>query len=99
MKFSEKLKNIRLRQGITQKEFASMLGINYSAWHKYELGLVHPNHASLLKICKRFPQYTLSLVINDISIKQVRVEPSLKKRIRPTKEQKEQMLKGKNNDR
>lgn len=85
MNFSQKIKNIRIEQGLTQKEFQSMIDINYSALQKYETGHVYPSYSALQKICKLFPQYTLSLIIDDIGIKQVHIKESSKKRIKPTK--------------
>jgi transcriptional regulator with XRE-family HTH domain len=42
MKFSEKIKNIRLLQKMTQEEFSCFLGIGYASIQKYESGVRKP---------------------------------------------------------
>ncbi|VVH66738.1 hypothetical protein BSPLISOX_1312 [uncultured Gammaproteobacteria bacterium] len=74
MKFSEKIKNIRLLQGMTQEEFSCFLGIGYASVQKYESGIRNPSYTALGIICGRFPEYTLDLVIDDISTKQIYIK-------------------------
>ncbi len=74
MKFSEKIKNIRLLQKMTQEEFSCFLGIGYASVQKYESGVRKPGYKALRIICKRFPKYALALVIDDISTKQIYIK-------------------------
>jgi transcriptional regulator with XRE-family HTH domain len=70
MNLSKKLKQIRRLNHCTQKEFAKLLGIGYTTFQKYETGSVFPRFELLQKICKKFPKYTLWLIIDDIGVKQ-----------------------------
>ncbi|CAC9506710.1 hypothetical protein [uncultured Gammaproteobacteria bacterium] len=74
MKFSNKIKNIRLLQGMTQEEFSCFLGIGYASIQKYESGVRKPSYAALRIICKKFPEYALALVVDDISTKQIYIK-------------------------
>ncbi len=82
MKFSQKIKNIRLSQNMTQEAFANFLGIGYASVQKYESGVRKPDFKALRIICKKFPQYTLNLIIDDIGAKhkQVQVKETEKER-------------------
>jgi len=81
MKFPQKIKNIRVSQNMTQKAFADFLGIGYASVQKYESGVRKPDYRALEIICKKFPQYTLNLIIDDISVKQIQIKESKKERI------------------
>lgn len=48
----ERLKELRQDTGLTQKEFAEKLGINYSTYKSYEQGISEPSHANLILIAK-----------------------------------------------
>jgi DNA-binding XRE family transcriptional regulator len=70
MKLSKKIKQLRKLNNCTQKEFAKLLGIGYTTFQKYETGAVFPRFEWLQKICKKFPEHTLWLIIDDITVKQ-----------------------------
>ena len=70
MNLSKKIKQIRKLTNCTQKEFAKLLGIGYTTFQKYETGAVFPRFELLQKICRKFPEYTLWLIIDDIGVKQ-----------------------------
>ena len=59
-----KLKEMRLKKGYTQKDFAEIVGIKYSTYQDYEQGrrsIDNTDLATLLRIC-----ITLGCPINDI---------------------------------
>ena len=70
MTLSKKIKQIRKLNNCTQQEFAKLLGIGYTTFQKYETGAVFPRFELLQKICKKFPEHTLWLIIDDIGVKQ-----------------------------
>ena len=49
--FSKNLKNERLANNMTQKEFAEKIGIKMQSYQAYESGLTMPTCKNLLKIC------------------------------------------------
>lgn len=85
MKLGKKIKYIRLKENLTQDEFADLFRILASSLRKYELNVGYPKYQFLKNICTRFPQYTLSLMIDDISVKQIKIPRTLKKRIKHKK--------------
>lgn len=54
MKFSEKIKALRQRDQITQKQLADSTGINHSALRKYEIDLNIPQDKHIQAIAKVF---------------------------------------------
>lgn len=54
MEFSENLKKLRLREGLTQYEFAERLGISKNLIYTYESEKSVPTITTLLKICNEF---------------------------------------------
>lgn len=59
-----KLKEMRLKKGYTQKDFAEIVGIKYRTYQDYEQGRIlidNTDIATLLRIC-----ITLGCPINDI---------------------------------
>lgn len=54
MKFSERLKELRLESGLTQNEIAKSLNISKSCYAGYEQGYREPDFKTLIKICKFF---------------------------------------------
>ncbi|MOA28275.1 hypothetical protein D3C78_1492040 [compost metagenome] len=65
MELFEKLKAIRLREGLTQMELCQETGINISTWKSYELmRRKEVSSLELLKLTKhpRFMKYALWLV-------------------------------------
>ena len=51
---SEKLRELRLEKGVTQKEVARALNISKSAYANYEQGVREPSYSVLINICKYF---------------------------------------------
>ena len=51
---NEKLKELRLEKGVTQKEVAKALNISKSAYANYEQGVREPSYQVLANICKYF---------------------------------------------
>ncbi|KST87996.1 transcriptional regulator Cro/CI family [Lactococcus lactis subsp. lactis] len=47
MNFSKRLKKLRLESGYTQKELATLIGISYQSFQKYENGISKPRLARL----------------------------------------------------
>lgn len=88
MNFAQKLKNIRIEQGLSQKKFATMLDIGYSSLLKHESGVGLPDYSALKKMCEVFPHYALNLISEniDISTKQIDIKQQSKQRIKPKKE-------------
>lgn len=61
MEFKDKLKQMRLAAGLTQKELAERAGLATGTVQQYELGKRRPNYEALNKIedalCEFFPGY------------------------------------------
>jgi len=65
MELAEKLKAIRLKEGLTQSELCEATGISLSSYKKYELALrLEVSSVALLKITHhpRFQKYVLWLM-------------------------------------
>ena len=54
MKINEKIKELRTKNKLTQKEFANKTGLSISTIQKYEYGDLTPSESVLFKICKTF---------------------------------------------
>ncbi len=54
MIFKNRLKEIRIEKGLTQKEVAAALEISVSCYGGYEQGYREPDLKTLIKICKMF---------------------------------------------
>ena len=70
MDLGERLKAIRKRQGISQRELAKRAGVTNSTISMIEKNTVSPSFSSLLKVLKGFPMsveefFTLDLVQSD----------------------------------
>lgn len=52
--FAEKLKEIRVLSGYSQKEASLLLGLSKHAFYNYEKGIREPSFETLIKICKLF---------------------------------------------
>ena len=50
MKFHERLKEVRISRGKTQKQMAELLSMATNAYQRYELGTSEPNIKKLLQI-------------------------------------------------
>ena len=51
---SEKIKKLRLKMGISQKQLSDLLGISDQAVSKWEIGLSNPSIENLFKLSKIF---------------------------------------------
>jgi len=68
MDLAEKLKAIRVKEGLTQAELCAETGLSLSSYKKYELALrLEVSSVALLKITghPRFKKYTLWLMTDD----------------------------------
>ncbi|MBS7559374.1 helix-turn-helix transcriptional regulator [Pseudomonas sp. RC4D1] len=68
MELAEKLKAIRLKEGLTQAELCEATGISLSSYKKYELALrIEVSSVALLKITRhqRFKKYVLWLMADE----------------------------------
>ena len=54
MKFSERLKELRLEKGISQMELSKITGISQSAIAKWELCKTEPTASALITLSKYF---------------------------------------------
>lgn len=70
MELAEKLKAIRIKEGLTQSELCDAAGLSLSSYKKYELALrTEVSSIALLKITnhERFKKYTLWLMTGDVA--------------------------------
>lgn len=70
MELAEKLKAIRIKEGMTQSELCEAAGLSLSSYKKYELALrTEVSSIALLKITNhdRFKKYTLWLMTGDVA--------------------------------
>lgn len=72
MKLNEKIKEIRIKNNLTQKEFAQKIGVSLSSLQKYEYGDFYPNPEIVKKIINLF-NVSLKDVDNftEISLKEI----------------------------
>lgn len=54
MKFNERLKQLRLANGLTQKELAKSIEVGRTTISEYESGKIVPKHEGLLKLSNYF---------------------------------------------
>ena len=54
VKFAEKLKNLRLENGLSQKSVALSLGVSPTCYAGYEQGYREPDLTTLKKLCLFF---------------------------------------------
>lgn len=66
--FSEKLKQLRLNNNLSQSKLAKNIGITRQALSKYELGTAEPNLYTLIKIANYFNCSLDSLVFDSIML-------------------------------
>ncbi|MFS1582941.1 MAG: helix-turn-helix domain-containing protein [Candidatus Arsenophonus phytopathogenicus] len=76
---SEKLKNIRKAENLSQMEFCNLTGISISTVKKYEIGIIEPGGVTLMKITShsRFKKYALWLMTGDVAPESGQIEPAL----------------------
>lgn len=78
MGLAEKLKAIRIKEGLTQSELCDATGVSLSSYKKYELALrTEVSSLALLKITNhvRFKKYTLWLMTGDVAPECGQVSP------------------------
>ena len=51
---NERLKQLRIEKGVTQKEVAAAIGVTFSAYAHYEQGIREPSNQILISLCKYF---------------------------------------------
>lgn len=54
LKFKDRIKDLRNENGLSQRAFAKLLGINHSQVAKWETGQLEPNLTMLMKIAVEF---------------------------------------------
>lgn len=76
---SEKLKEIRKAESLSQTEFCEITGISISTIKKYETGILEPGGGTLMKITNnpRFKKYTMWLMADEIAPEINQISPSL----------------------
>ena len=52
--FSDNLKALRKLKNCTQKQIATLLGVNERTYRRYESGELEPNHQSTIKLADYF---------------------------------------------
>lgn len=79
MKISEKLKAIRIAEGLTQKKFCEMSGVALSSLKNYEGGHKDPGIqiVSLVVNTPQFEKYTLWLMTDKTAPEAGQVEPAI----------------------
>lgn len=65
MKLNEKLKEFRLKNNLTQKEFANILNVSLSTLQKYEYGSINLSYDTILYLCDYF-HIKLNEFFNDV---------------------------------
>ena len=64
MVFVKRMKKLRKTMGYKQKEFSEMLEIGYSTYQQYEIGHIEPKLAFIQRLCTKFPEHVLWLMID-----------------------------------
>lgn len=64
-RFGEKLRTLRQRQGLTQKQLGDMLGVHQTHVWRLEQGKKTPNAAMILKIADIFGVTPNQLMLDD----------------------------------
>jgi len=77
MDFADKLKAIRGREGLTQKEFGDLVGISVNTMKKYESSAFEMGYGALTKVLQhpRFTKYTLWLMTGTTATECGQVSP------------------------
>lgn len=58
VEIGQRIRELRLERGLTQKELAEQLGIDRSNYSKYELGKLELNNEMLVALAKFFNETT-----------------------------------------
>tara|TARA_R110002050_G_scaffold251675_1_gene389944 strand:- start:560 stop:883 length:324 start_codon:yes stop_codon:yes gene_type:complete len=62
MEFGDKMRELLDKKGITQKEFAKEINMNYAHANKFFTGRT-PNMEFILKVAKRYPEIDLNWLL------------------------------------
>lgn len=54
MKFQERLKELRIAKGVSQKELGKLIGATYSAISYWETGVNEPKLSYIIALCNYF---------------------------------------------
>ena len=67
--FCERLRELRLSRGLSQRDTANLLGVSRSAYANYEQGTREPSFVLLVRICREFHVSSDDLlgIVDDIS--------------------------------
>lgn len=76
---SEKLKEIRKAESLSQAEFCEITGVSISTIKKYETGILEPGGGTLMKITNnpRFKKYTMWLMTDEAAPEINQISPAL----------------------
>lgn len=79
MKIHEKMKAMRMAEGLSQSKFSEMLDISISTVKKYDGGFSEPGSAVLMKILQhpRFIKYTLWMMTGQTAPESGQIAPAL----------------------
>ncbi|HFJ4332315.1 MULTISPECIES: helix-turn-helix domain-containing protein [Serratia] len=79
MQIHEKMKAMRMAEGLSQSKFSEMLDISISTVKKYDGGFAEPGSAVLMKILQhpRFIKYTLWMMTGQIAPESGQIAPAL----------------------
>lgn len=79
MKLSEKVKAIRIAEGLSQTQLCEMIDLSISTLGKYETGVYEPSGLNLLKITEhpRFEKYSLWLMTGKTAPEVGQIAPTL----------------------
>lgn len=79
MKFHEKIKLVRMAEGLSQRQFSQIIDLPLSTLRKYELDSSIPNIQNLMKITKnpRFKKYALWLTTDETAPEVGQIAPPL----------------------
>ncbi|WP_373020694.1 helix-turn-helix transcriptional regulator [Thiomicrorhabdus sp.] len=67
-KISEKIREIREAEGLTQTEFGERIEVGKVSVARYEGGTRSPNLEAIQKICAAFPHYTMYLMFDEMPV-------------------------------
>ncbi|WP_038904582.1 helix-turn-helix domain-containing protein [Dickeya zeae] len=79
MKLSEKIRAIRMAEGLSQNQLCEIIDLSRSTLAKYETGLFEPGGNALVKITMhpRFQKYTLWLMTDKTAPEAGQIAPAL----------------------
>ncbi len=63
-----RIKQLRIKQGITQEELGKLIGVQSSAISKYEKGIVPLTDDTIRELCKIFSVTSDYLICNDVKL-------------------------------